>query len=733
MRNMSLGNLESIIKQTSKDNPLVEAWQSNHTYYRDFINALNDLRTDLTDKQIQFLLRNKLQLGLETYEPEKYYQGATEISVVIKFHRLQHEEFHYEKPVSKNSRKQPECTIGIEGFVFNIEAKCPDLSNLLKIIIPGDNSEKKIILGGSARIPNHEKYFAELTHSISESDSELAIFQKKNKDNTLKDFLCSAHEKFADYKSEQELNILYVALDDIHSVSDWFNYLVGNEGLFTPETFHDPSSYSRVDVVVLTNLLYRHKHYKEIKGSAWNPDEAFIIHSASPWRQSKKEDALLYFSSIIKSHTNALIEYRKSERYRESLGDLYDFSQDMLLMPHYKIEIEKDQRYYWACPIKHICFIVPGYPTQHDPQYSFVGELVCAIADMGVECSAITTQSIIHRLVRKTTKRPFHWIDTTSRGNSIDIYQPRCFSVSNFKLFGKSISALLSKRATVKTYKRLNLSVDALYAHFWGSGVVAGEIANKYNVPFFVATGESKIWVNNQFSSAYIQKRMKKLKGVISVSTKNKNESLNLGLGVDVPYAILPNAINTSKFKPLDRMAARELLNFPKDAFIISFVGAFIERKGPLRVLEAVRKLEDPAIKIIFIGDGPQKPEGDEVLSASRIPHGEVAQYLSASDVFVLPTLAEGCSNAIVEAMACGLPIISSDLEFNHDILDSGNSILINPNDIDSIAKAIYQVKEDPMWCEKLSLDSLAKVNELSIEMRAQKIIRFLNENIPHS
>ena len=121
------------------------------------------------------------------------------------------------------------------------------------------------------------------------------------------------------------------------------------------------------------------------------------------------------------------------------------------------------------------------------------------------------------------------------------------------------------------------------------------------------------------------------------------------------------------------------------------------------------------------------------MLFASRIPHEEVAQYLSASDVFVLPTLAEGCSNAIVEAMACGLPIISSDLEFNHDILDSGNSILINPNDIDSIAKAIYQVKENPSWCEKLSLDSLAKVNELSIEMRAKKIIRFLNENISYS
>ena len=383
--------------------------------------------------------------------------------------------------------------------------------------------------------------------------------------------------------------------------------------------------------------------------------------------------------------------------------------------------------------ITSLCFIAGGYPKDDDPQFIFLAEIIRAIADQGIRCTVIAPHSLTNALLNKRKLRPFHWIDTTLQGNSIDIYQPRCLSVSNFKLFGKSISALLAKRATVKTFKKIRPDVDALYAHFWNSGVVAGEIANKYNLPFFVATGESQIWVNNQFSSAYIQKRMKNLKGVISVSTKNKNESLNLGLGADVPYIIFPNAVNISQFKPFDRVAAREVLNFPKDAFIISFVGAFIERKGPLRVLEAARKLEDPAIKIIFIGDGPQKPEGDEVLFASRIPHEEVAQYLSASDVFVLPTLAEGCSNVIVEAMACGLPIISSDLEFNHDILDSGNSILINPNDIDSIAKAIYQVKENPSWCEKLSLDSLAKVNELSIEIRAQKIFRFLNENISYS
>lgn len=97
------------------------------------------------------------------------------------------------------------------------------------------------------------------------------------------------------------------------------------------------------------------------------------------------------------------------------------------------------------------------------------------------------------------------------------------------------------------------------------------------------------------------------------------------------------------------------------------------------------------------------------------------------ADVFVLPTLAEGCCNAIIEAMACGLPIISSDLPFNDDILDDACSIRINPKSVNEIANAIQLLCGNPNLQNQMSKASLDKAASLTIENRAKKIVDFMN------
>ena len=193
---------------------------------------------------------------------------------------------------------------------------------------------------------------------------------------------------------------------------------------------------------------------------------------------------------------------------------------------------------------------------------------------------------------------------------------------------------------------------------------------------------------------------------------------------------VFPNSIDTSVFYPRNKDQMREKLGFPKDAYIIAFVGRLLPVKGPDRLSAAIEEITENKPYSFYLGEGPLKPTCGNILFCNTVQHNQAAEYLSAADVFVLPTLAEGCCNAIVEAMACGLPIISSALPFNDDILTDKNSIRVDPMNIKEIADAIVKLRDDEIMRENMSKASLATVQQLTIDNRAKGIISFMNKQI---
>ena len=378
--------------------------------------------------------------------------------------------------------------------------------------------------------------------------------------------------------------------------------------------------------------------------------------------------------------------------------------------------------------MKHICIVAEGYPTPDNPMLSFVDKIVCEFAEQGYKCSVVAPQSITKILFRGVKKRKAHWTKLTKNKKTVDIYQPLYISLSNNKKL-KNLSNIMMEKAVSKGIRKVNREhkIDIMYAHFWHCGVYAGKETQNLGLPLFVACGEDKVVLGKRFSDKKIKKALKPLKGVISVSTENKRASISLGLAREENITVLPNGADSNVFYARDKKKMREILNLSETDFVVGFVGSFDERKGPHRLSEAIAKAGGD-IKSIFIGNGAKQPDCEGIVFSGRLSHEKIPEYLSACDVFVLPTLSEGCCNAIVEAMACGLPVISSARPFNDDILDENNSIRINPENVEEIKEAIIKLKNDNGLRKNLSEGALKTAEILSIDKRATKILEFMND-----
>ena len=385
--------------------------------------------------------------------------------------------------------------------------------------------------------------------------------------------------------------------------------------------------------------------------------------------------------------------------------------------------------------IKKICFITDRYPTKEYPINTFLDQLVCQFADMGIKCTVIAPYSPIRDKLNKRNYHPQkHLVKQTKKGACIDIYCPHMPPAFGVKIAGIDFTKILYGKLFLtvaeKEYRRNKIEADALYAHFViPAGLTAAVLSAKLHIPYFIAYGESSIdIIKNHIDLETANRKLLNISGVIAVSTKNKQELVSNRVVSDEKVSVFPNAIDTGSFYLMNKNEVRKELEIPESCFIVAFVGHYIHRKGPLRVAAAIKDMTD--VNSFFIGDGEEKPDCDGILLTGRLPHDEIVKYLNAADVFVLPTLAEGCSNAIVEAMACGLPIISSNLPFNDDILDDTNSIRIDPNNIDEIKSSIQLLRDNSVLREKLALGAIKKAEMLRIENRAQNIIKFMEEKI---
>ena len=371
-----------------------------------------------------------------------------------------------------------------------------------------------------------------------------------------------------------------------------------------------------------------------------------------------------------------------------------------------------------------LLFLSPDYPDDRRSVFPFVKQLVDEIANQGNDVQVIAPYSLTHN------KRLIKQVESTSVGKGkVTVYRPYYLSLSNIKIGNVMLIDLVRGSAFRRGIKMINNKPDIVYGHFWPSAYHGFKFAQKNFLPLFVATGESKVVfkADTEAKKAFCDY----IKGVISVSSKNIDESIQNGLEIKKKSIMAPNAYNPIVFMQKDRTECRKKLGFPLDAFIVAFCGAFVHRKGVKKLSDAIDSIDGTPVYSLFIGRAEEEnPSCKNILYQGTLKHSEIADYLSAADVFVLPTLNEGCCNAIIEAIACGLPVISSDRSFNWDVLDKSNSILIDPEDSNQMAKAIKELRDNNELRQSLAHGSQIKAQELTIDKRAKKIMDFIKSKM---
>lgn len=380
--------------------------------------------------------------------------------------------------------------------------------------------------------------------------------------------------------------------------------------------------------------------------------------------------------------------------------------------------------------------ITTNYPAKGHQMNVFVEQLVNEMVNQGVSVEVIAPQSITHQILRKEGLLPK--LDYRCIGkNQYRVWRPYYVSIGkHLSCIGRMLGRM-RLRGIKRVFRKIEEKPDAIYGHFWHSITSLKDYALNNNIPMFVACGEGDDALEEMAKSISKENKDKlvaAVKGVISVSSENKRKCIDFGLKQDDDIIVLPNSVDTAVFNNNPGENKRLELGIKENDFVIAFVGSFIHRKGSARLAEAVNKLNDPDIKVIFIGD---KRAGDNgipnckgICFMGSLEHRNIPDYLKSADVFCLPTLKEGCCNAIVEAMSCGLPIISSNRPFNRDILDDTNSIQIDPMNVDEIANAIKQLKDNKELRKKLSEGALKKASSLRLDVRAAKIIEFIQEKM---
>ena len=204
--------------------------------------------------------------------------------------------------------------------------------------------------------------------------------------------------------------------------------------------------------------------------------------------------------------------------------------------------------------------------------------------------------------------------------------------------------------------------------------------------------------------------------------------------------AAVPTGIDIGKFATGDRRAARARLGMAEDRFVFTIVATLRSWKGHADLIEALSALPEAAM-VVIVGDGPQEDNLKSQVAARKLENRvvlvgrqpDVVPYLHAADAFVLPSYAnEGVPQAMLQAMACELPIVSCPVGGIPELTAGLAGVrLARPRDPQDLSRAMLAVMSDPPAADTRSALRQRIADLYSLDRMYQKVVAAFESALP--
>jgi glycosyltransferase involved in cell wall biosynthesis len=267
--------------------------------------------------------------------------------------------------------------------------------------------------------------------------------------------------------------------------------------------------------------------------------------------------------------------------------------------------------------------------------------------------------------------------------------------------FVLSPRAYLKERALIRELCD-RVQPDVVHTHGYRSDILHGALRFRRN--FATATtlhGSSRVGGTSTFHEMLQLVSLRRFDAVIAVSRPLADALRGVWARADRLH-LIPNAWS-DRVTLLDSIEARRALGLPEREVVVGWVGRLIPIKGADIFLEAIRLLPSLPLTVSIIGDGPERSRLERFVRAEGLSnrvrfHGilpAAARYMKAFDVFVLSSRSEGTPVTLLEAIGAKVPVVASTVGGVPDVVGTGESVLVPPENPRALAAAIRSVVEN--------------------------------------